>query len=79
METRSLVSEEVKQKITYLLGKRSSPLFVCFSRVLYAKIIIGIWIDDNLMGFLTVVITRGIVKGFPLYSALLLDYDVCIC
>ena len=42
-------------------------------------IIIGIWIDDNLMGFLTVVITRGIVKGFPLYSALLLDYDLCIC
>lgn len=36
MEAVSLATAEVKQKITSLLGKQSSHLFVCFCRVLYA-------------------------------------------
>ena len=30
------------------------------------------------MGYFTVTITRGLVKGYPLYSALLFDYDVVV-
>ena len=30
------------------------------------------------MGYFTVTITRGLVKGYPLYSALLFDYDVTV-
>lgn len=31
------------------------------------------------MGFLSVVVTRGIVKKFPIYSILLFDYNVLYC
>lgn len=41
--------------------------------------IIGKWKDDNLMGFLSIVVTRGIVKNFPVYSILLFDYNVLVC
>lgn len=37
MEEVSLATAEVKEKITHLLGKQSSHLFVCFCRVLYAR------------------------------------------
>lgn len=86
MEEVSLATAEVKEKITHLLGKQSSHLFVCFCRVLYAKkedrytkfilLTVGQWIDDNLTGFLAGIITRGLVTGFPIYSALLFDYNV---
>lgn len=36
MSEGSLATPEVKKKITYLLGKRSSFVFICFARVLYA-------------------------------------------
>ena len=86
MDSLSLVNEEVKKKISRLLGKNSSLLFVCFCRVLYAKKdsksqmsyinSIDKWKDDNLTGYFAVTITRGIVKNFPIYSALLFDYIV---
>lgn len=31
------------------------------------------------MGFLSIVVTRGIVKNFPVYSILLFDYNVLFC
>lgn len=86
MEDVSLATAEVKEKITHLLGKQSSHLFVCFCKVLYAKkedryttkisLIVEQWIDDNLTGFFAATITRGLVAGFPIYSALLFDYNV---
>lgn len=39
-------------------------------------LLVGQWIDDNLTGFFAVTITRGLVAGFPIYSALLFDYNV---
>ena len=45
MESLSLVNEEVKKKISRLLGKNSSLLFVCFCRVLYAKKDSKLWMS----------------------------------
>ena len=81
----SLVSSEVGERIDGLLGRKSSRLFVCFCRVLYARkngkialimITIGTWIDSNMMGFFTVVTVRGIVRDSSIYSGLLFDYNV---
>ena len=85
MSSESLVFPEARNKIEYLLGSRASAVFVCFTRILYSKrdsiryfriSVLDVWMDDNLMGYFVVLCTRGFVKGYQLYSALLFDHEV---